>query len=104
MTVLVLTEVQCTSAWLSHRFETVTFAYKSQLRVSYTPDTDRQLFFSLPYFGFRTSVSALQHFPLAQFFPMSDVGLVKVKIIALLINTCELATVAHLTPPRYRRK
>ena len=26
--------------------------------------TDRRLFFSLPYFGFRTSVSALQRFPL----------------------------------------
>ena len=43
------------------------FAYKVQLWVSNALDTDRRLFFSLLYFRFRTSVSVLQHFPLAPF-------------------------------------
>ena len=40
------------------------FGYKPHLWVSKALDTDRQHFFSLPYFCFHTSDSALHHFPL----------------------------------------
>lgn len=42
----------------------VTFDYKPHSWVSKALDTERQCFFSLLYFCFRTLVSALQHFPL----------------------------------------
>ena len=59
-TVLVLAGVQCISAWLSCRLETVTLCLQGTV-VSHLKalDTDRRLFFLLPYFRFCTSVSIL---------------------------------------------
>ena len=60
--VLVLPGVRYVSPWLSHRFETVTLCPQGTV-VSNALDTDRLLFFSLPYFHFHTLVPALQCFP-----------------------------------------